>query len=346
MSESSGHSRRDIRTTSAADSGGSGGQGFLDIHRGSTPESDEYRKLRILAEMLWDAQKTRIGMSNRAERAEVLPEIYKPHIENMEEVEHKLALALRKQYRVTVPPRVRQWQQDSPGIGEHLLARLLGCIGDPVWAFPYHWEGAGKTSGNGPAPCDTQILAVVAGEDLDGGQQSGGTHTSSAAIDEVSDDGQPQCDTHSSRAVVGRHLVADPPYRRMVSQLWSYCGVGDPTRKRRSGMGKDDALAAGKPLAKALCRLLAESCVKANRGPYREIYDLARVRYAIRDHAEPCIRCGPAGRPAPEGSPWSAAHQHGAALRKVSKEILRDLWTAAGGPSAIDTYRCSAPGGQ
>lgn len=337
----SGHTNRDTQAVPAA-------------------PSDEYRALRILAEMLWDAQKTRIGMSNRAERADVVPEIYKPHIENMAEIEHKLALALRKQYRITVAPRIRTWQQESPGIGEHLLARLLGCIGDPVLATPQHWEGTGKSSGGGYGCNDTQTGVAVTGEETDGGHSLSDNQIRGAAS-QKSDDSHHLCDVHRPCAVVGsqtgsetqdctatdeapshanrdtqprtagRHLVADEPYQRMVSQLWAYCGVGDPERKRHAGMDKDEALACGKPLAKSLCRLLAESCVKVNRGPYREVYDLARIRYATRLHKKPCVRCGPSGKPAAEGSPWSAAHQHGAALRLVSKEILKDLWLNAGG---------------
>lgn len=81
-----------------------------------------------------------------------------------------------------------------------------------------------------------------------------------------------------------------------------------------------------------------ESNVKPNptvvatrrRSPYRDVYEDARERYGDRVHAVECVRCGPSGKPALVGSPWSAAHQHAASLRLVGKELLRDLWIAAG----------------
>lgn len=128
----------------------------------------------------------------------------------------------------------------------------------------------------------------------------------------------------------GRILVPDPPYERNIGQLWSYCGVGDPTRRRRAGMNAEAALACGSPRLRSLLFVISECCVKVGAGPYRAVYDEARVQYATRTHAAPCPPCGPPGRPAPEGSPWSKKHQHVAAMRKVAKEVLRDLWLAAG----------------
>ena len=42
-----------------------------------------------------------------------------------------------------------------------------------------------------------------------------------------------------------------------------------------------------------------------------------------------CKRCGPSGRPALPGSPWSDAHRHADALRVTGKEFLRLLWREA-----------------
>lgn len=81
--------------------------------------------------------------------------------------------------------------------------------------------------------------------------------------------------------------------------------------------------------------LLAEASMKCvgsdtrRRSPLRDVYDARRLTTIDRVHATPCVRCGPASKPAPEGSPWSLAHQHADALRIVGKELLRDLWHAA-----------------
>jgi hypothetical protein len=111
---------------------------------------------------------------------------------------------------------------------------------------------------------------------------------------------------------------------RLVSELWSYCGYGDATRQVRQRGVKanwsDDA--------KKRAWLVASSCIKSN-GPYREVYDDARARYADAVHPADCKRCGPAGKPAKQGSPLSAGHQHMRGLRAISKAVLRDLWREA-----------------
>lgn len=99
-------------------------------------------------------------------------------------------------------------------------------------------------------------------------------------------------------------MVALEPYERTFGQLRAYCGVGDPDRKRRSGMSQDDALAAGKPLLKSRLRLIAESMLKAGN---RSRYDAQRTDVAGRDD-------------------WTDGHKHAHALRVVGKEFLRDLY--------------------
>jgi len=55
----------------------------------------------------------------------------------------------------------------------------------------------------------------------------------------------------------------------------------------------------------------------------------ARLRYADRVHATACVRCGPSGKPALVGSPWSLKHQHEAAKRYTVKMFLKELWIAS-----------------
>lgn len=115
------------------------------------------------------------------------------------------------------------------------------------------------------------------------------------------------------------HEAEDRP--RLVSELWQYCGHGDPerSRKRKGQRVEYD------PDAKKRIWLIAASTLKAG-GPWRTVYDDRREATADRVHAAPCVRCGPAKSPAPAGSPWSKAHQHADALRIVSKELLKALW--------------------
>jgi hypothetical protein len=230
-------------------------------------------ELRTWAELFEDAQAARIAGENRA-RATGVPEVYAAYLATLARVEHECELALWATYRRVVPAPIKQWQKDTPGIGLHLLARLLGHLGHPAIATPHHWEGTGAK----------------------------------------------------------RKLVADEPYERTVSQLWQFCGHGDPSRRIHKGMTAAELAAVGNPKLKMIVHLNAEATMKcvgtdrSRRSPFRDVYDIRRMVTADRVHAAPCVRCGPKGKPALEGSPWSLAHQNADALRIVGKEILRDLW--------------------
>ncbi|HVA92416.1 MAG TPA: hypothetical protein VNL71_21545 [Chloroflexota bacterium] len=126
-----------------------------------------------------------------------------------------------------------------------------------------------------------------------------------------------------------RVLTEGEPFDRTVGQLWSYCGLGDPSRKRKRGMDAAEALAAGSPAIRSIMFVIAEGCKKQARSPYRAVYDACRVKYAEHVHDKPCPPCGKTGHPAPEGSPWKKGHQQGAALEVVAKAILKDLWLAS-----------------
>jgi hypothetical protein len=102
-----------------------------------------WAELRLLAEMYEDAQKARIACANRVGSSTIDPDLTAGLIAALEATEKEMGKALKAQYRRSVPDPIRQWQADTRGIGEHMLARLLGVIGHPVIAQPYHWEGEG-----------------------------------------------------------------------------------------------------------------------------------------------------------------------------------------------------------
>jgi hypothetical protein len=148
---------------------------------------------------------------------------------------------------------------------------------------------------------------------------------------------------------------------RTVSELWAFCGYhvlpaghapvdtqncvadgdqsgGDAGQPRPDTHGGPVGVAPSRRRgqranwsaeAKMRAYLCAESCMKQRNSPYRKVYDDAREHYAEAVHGAPCVRCGPKGKPAEVGSPLSDGHKHARALRKVSKEILKDAWRAA-----------------
>lgn len=112
---------------------------------------------------------------------------------------------------------------------------------------------------------------------------------------------------------------------RTVGQLWAYCGysvIGGESQRRRTGQQanwSDDA--------RKRAWLISASCVKQKPGTrWRDLYEASRAKYTDVVHLVPCVRCGPAKKPAQVGSPLSPGHQHARALRIMSKTLLKELW--------------------
>ena len=254
------------------------------------PDLGGFRELRLLAEAFWDAQKHRCAQENRFRYAPVNKDLTRLLLEPAERVEAEAGKAMLSCFR-RIAPEVAEWAESRRGVGEHTVARLLGVIGHPAIAEPYHWQEGKKPEGH-------------------------------------------VCNGHCGKTREGKqkHLVADPPYLRMVSQLWSYCGVGDPTRRRRKGMEQGHAMSAGSVRARTLVYLMAvaqEKCALTNPGAYRLLYDESKADYAKR-HTD-----------------WTPKHRQNAALRLVGKEMLKDIWIVArknlGASAAAETIFGARP---
>lgn len=328
------HSSRDTHSSSVVGvdpSTTTGDHHRVDPHSAPVAGGGGFDELRVFAECFEDTQKVRISLSNRIGGAErrhirVPPDAIMPAMQAAELTEHQFKLAMVRCYRRVVPAEIRAWQESTLGVGDHSMARLLGVIGHPVWANPYHWEGDGAD----------------------------------------------------------RVLIPDPPFRRTVSQLWSYCGHGDATRRKVKGMTAEEAFGLGSPRAKKLTWFIATTAIKSknSHGGYghpwvqidtteasseptpnadapggvtpfdggqdgpdthsrdapvepssavakdpatpimsaplrnlRDVYEEGRVKYQARTE-------------------WTDGHRHNAAIRLVGKEMLRQLWLAGGGADA------------
>lgn len=145
-------------------------------------------------------------------------------------------------------------------------------------------------------------------------------------------EGHTTYDTQDATALEG-HSIHDTQsgfaleLERTVSQLWAYCGHGDPARSyKRKGMTQEELFKQGSPRAKKQVWLISTSLLKAGN---REVYDATRAKYAEARHEKACPRCGPGGHPALPGSALSDGHKHARALRAVGKAFLKDLWIAS-----------------
>lgn len=127
---------------------------------------------------------------------------------------------------------------------------------------------------------------------------------------------------------------------RKLRELYRFCGMDvvntsaqlDADSQAPCGAGVAPSKQRGErvhwsPDARMRLWLIASQCVMVGHGgPYRAVYDEGRAKYADAVHSTECKRCGPKGKPALEGSPLSAAHQHARAIRLICKAILSDLW--------------------
>lgn len=104
---------------------------------------------------------------------------------------------------------------------------------------------------------------------------------------------------------------------RTVSKLWAYCGY-KPGQGKYKGQEHNYSR-----IAKTRTYLIAESCMKNRKSPYRPVYEAARAKYEERDLPD-----------------W---RKNSMALRVVSKEILKDLWKFRRGHMNGDTRVFAAP---
>lgn len=113
-------------------------------HMSPTPTTpDGWLALRTLAETFADTQEYRISIQNRFRSGTVDPDLTKLRLDDVERHEKAIRGDLISAYRATAPDGVREWVKDSKGLGEPLMARILGHLGHPRIATPYHWEGVG-----------------------------------------------------------------------------------------------------------------------------------------------------------------------------------------------------------
>lgn len=293
-------SRTDIQIRRAVgDQATERGQAHLDAHSSYAALGPILADpvLGVLAEVVDDLESVRVANENRLRQLTDMGErghgltLQHPEIARLASIVAGLQAsehqAILNLKRVMRAHPLGRWAKPVAGVGEKQLARLLSVIGDPYWNDLHDRP---RTVSELWAFCGYHVIHTS------GGQPPGETHCTTAAGSNVHTSDQPAADIHDD-------FVAGVAPKRQRGQKSNW---NEDARKR--------------------CYLIAESCIKQAKSPYRPVYDDTRTKYAEATHAEPCVRCGPKGKPAQPGSPLSLGHQHARAMRGVAKQLLKDLW--------------------
>lgn len=111
-----------------------------------------------------------------------------------------------------------------------------------------------------------------------------------------------------TKKAISKTVVNEGGYRTLA-QLFQYCGLTPQSRKRKGETVKFN------PEARKRLYIIAVANIKNLRSPYRAVYDEWRERYQDRVDEN--------------GKPWPKARQHAAAIRKMERKILIDLYLEA-----------------
>lgn len=206
-------------------------------------------------------------------------------VDALRSLEHDAELILGRAFRRSA---IHPWVKAQCGLGDKQVARLVGAIGDPYWHLA---EDRPRTVSELWAYCGLHVLPAD--------HASSDTHTSRVGGAQLPAD-QPHHDTQSR--VVGGNQTSDPDHLRFDALTPA---VGVAARRRRGQKANWSTE------AKTRAYLIATSCIKQEKSPYRAVYLTRRERTATT-HPE-----------------WTPGHSHNDALRIASKAILRDLWREA-----------------
>ena len=259
----------------------------------------------VLADVLDDLEKVRIANANRVriltrteadsdgeERGfgltEDHPEVKKLAltVKALEAAEHDAILNLQRALR---KHPLAPFQKRHKGLGEKQFARLLAVIGDPYWNDLHD------------RPRTVSELWAYAG----------------FHVIRTSGSGQGGSDAHGGSAAAGTPVHPGGHHRRETQTRYAVGVAPKRSRGQQSNWSED---------ARKRVWVIASAMPKFPGGHYEQVYRQAREKYADAVHPADCVRCGPAGKPAPAGTDLSDGHKHARAIRIVAKELLKDMW--------------------
>lgn len=185
----------------------------------------EYWQLKAAAANYTDSTRQTTRITNRLkalQREGLFDPSLQAQLDRASSGRDESARILKKLYQQCAPPAIVKFQQETQGLGDLLMAQLIGICGDLKVYTEAWWEKNDEMFG-----------------------QSG------ADNEELAADGLPP------RKPEKRVLVTGAVMQLGVRELWQYCGHGDATARRRRGASQDEQFAAGHPVAKTVAHEMA-----------------------------------------------------------------------------------------
>jgi hypothetical protein len=266
-----------------------------------------YAELRQAAEMYADHQKLRIVTNNRIGSITVNVADYGPHAAALEKLERSLSRQLVKICREAVPVGVVAWQQseDARGVGEHMLARLLGHLGHPHLAVPKYWARNTTVADDEFGDQDNPKRMLMAGEPY-----------------------------LRSMSQLWQFCGHGAPLRRRAGMTQDEAfALGNPSCKMLTHLLAESVV-------KGQVRNTDDG--KIALGSLGRHYLDTKSRYAERTHSGPCsggytnaggrvvfAKCKVDGHYADAGDPFTPSHLNAIALRHLGKQILMNIFDAS-----------------
>lgn len=276
-----------------------------------------YAELRQAAEIYEDHQKTRIAQANRIASMTVDVSTYAEYAEMLKRLEEQLSKRLVRIYRDTAPAGVIEWQKGATGVGEHMLARLLGQLGHPRLATPKYWA-RNTTIGDAEFGDESNPKRMlVDGEPF---------LRSLAQLRQYC--GHGRADRRRKGMSQEDALALGKPDCKMIVHLMAEGVVKSQVRK--------DPDAPYREMANA------DKISRVPLGDLGAVYLDTRETYAQRGHLGPCSggwttagkkvvfsKCKVDGRYADIGDAFAPSHINAIAQRHLGKRILEELYDAA-----------------
>jgi hypothetical protein len=312
--------------------------------KNSRTNPGSYAELRMWAEALADAMDARIAFENKDRSGTVEMDAFGPVVDMYQAAEDQCRKEMIACYRVTVPEGVRKWQEQTAGIGESTVARLLGMTGDPRMAYPRHWEGAGSDRHLVDDPAHERGVGALWQYCGVGAPKNREVKGDAAALMAngrpdakkmvyLLSTAQVKSNAKGGAAYRGIYDAAKDKYREKVHSVPCAGGFSGPLYvKCKTHVPVDwellperDDLPGAHPMD-----LFASDMLGAEFGRPAE-QDKRAGELDAKSEQKRKAKLGYAQA----GDPFQPSHVHAIALRHTGKEILRDLWLTAGGQDPV-----------